>query len=109
MKRKIIKQGHNTLTITLPSEWVKKLNLSAGNEIEIYENSGSLIINGKQNNGHKSAVIDITELSVPMIWRFFQSAYNELKVRDRVVVVNSIQAPLTFFRKREVVLSCKLE
>jgi len=77
MKRKIIKQGHNTLTITLPSEWVKKLNLNAGDEVDICENSGSLTINGKQNGTHETAIIDITGFSVPMIWRFFQSAYRE--------------------------------
>lgn len=77
MKRKIIKQGHNTLTMTLPSEWVKKLNLNAGDEIDLVENSGSLIINGKQHNGFKKTVLDITRLSVPMLWRFFQSAYRE--------------------------------
>lgn len=77
MKRRVIRQGHNTLTITLPSEWVKKLNVQPGDEIDLHENSGSLVINGKQNNGHKTASIDITGLSVPMIWRFFQSAYRE--------------------------------
>lgn len=40
MKRKIIKQGHNTLTVTLPSEWTKKLQLGAGDEVDIIENSG---------------------------------------------------------------------
>jgi len=77
MKRKIIKQGHNTLTVTLPSEWVKKLNLNAGDEVDVIENNGSLTVNGKQNNGHKSCTIDITGLKVPMIWRFFQGAYRE--------------------------------
>jgi antitoxin component of MazEF toxin-antitoxin module len=77
MKRKIIKQGHNTLTVTLPSEWVKKLNLNAGDELDLNENSGSLIINGKQNNEFKKTVIDITGLSIPMLWRFFQAAYRE--------------------------------
>lgn len=77
MKRKIIKQGHNTLTMTLPTEWVKKLNLKAGDEIDLSENSGSLFINGKQHNGNKKAVIDITGLRMSMIWRFFQSAYRE--------------------------------
>lgn len=77
MKRKIIKQGHNTLTITLPSEWVKKLNLNAGDEIDLIEDSGSLTINGKQHNGFKTTTIDITNFSVPMLWRFFQSAYRE--------------------------------
>lgn len=77
MKRKIIKQGHNTLTVTLPSEWVKKLNLNSGDEVEVYENSGSLIVNGKQNDEAKSVTIDVTGLRVPMLWRFFQSVYRE--------------------------------
>ena len=77
MKRKIIKQGHNTLTMTLPAEWSKKLNIKAGDEIDLIEDSGSLVINGKQNNGFKSTTIDITGLNMPMLWRFFQSAYRE--------------------------------
>lgn len=77
MKRKIIKQGHNTLTITLPSEWVKKLNLNAGDEVDLVDENSSLVINGKQNNGFRSTVIDITDLTVPMLWRFFQGAYRE--------------------------------
>jgi phosphate uptake regulator len=77
MKRKIIKQGHNTLTITLPNKWTKELNLKPGDEVDTVENQGSLIINGKQNLEPKSSIIDITNFNVPMIWRFFQSAYRE--------------------------------
>ena len=77
MKRRIIKQGHSTLTMTLPSEWVKKLNISPGDEIDVFEDGGSLIVSGKQNGKPKSATIDITGLSIPMLWRFFQSAYRE--------------------------------
>jgi len=84
MKRKIIKQGHNTLTITLPTEWVQKLNLKAGDELDVIQNNGSLTINGKQNNGIKSATIDIRDLRVPMVWRFFsgvyREGYNEIKI-----------------------------
>ena len=49
MKRKIIKQGHNTLTVTLPSKWVKKLNLTADDEVDIIEKENSLLINAKEN------------------------------------------------------------
>ncbi len=77
MKRKIIRQGHNTLTMTLPVEWSKKLNLKAGDEVDLVEDNGSLIINGRQNNGFKTTTIDISGFSVPMLWRFFQSAYRE--------------------------------
>jgi len=77
MKRKIIKQGHNTLTITLPNTWTKKLSLNPGDELDVLENNGFLTITGEQNNEPKSTTIDITGLSVPMLWRFFQSAYRE--------------------------------
>jgi hypothetical protein len=77
MKRRIIKQGHNTLTMTLPSDWVSKLNIQPGDELDVYENSGSLVVNGHQNGEGKTAIIDINGLSIPMLWRFFQSAYRE--------------------------------
>jgi len=77
MKRRIIKQGNNTLTMTLPSSWVKKLCIKPGDELNVVEDSGSLIINGKQNGIPKNTKIDITGLSIPMLWRFFQSIYRE--------------------------------
>ena len=84
MKRKIIKQGHNTLTVTLPSDWVKKLNLNAGDEIDLQEKDSSLIINGHEKLKDKKAVIDITNFTIPLLWRFFQGAYragnDEIKI-----------------------------
>lgn len=75
MKRKIIRQGHNTLTLTLPKEWTKRLNVKAGDEIEVYENESSLVVNGHQNNKEQCSVIDITNFTIPLLWRYFQSAY----------------------------------
>jgi len=84
MKRKIIKQGHNTLTITLPSEWVKKLNLNPGDEIDLQEKESSLILNGHERLKEKTAIIDITGFTLPLLWRYFQGAYragcDEIKV-----------------------------
>jgi len=84
MRRKIIKQGHNTLTITLPSEWIKKMNLAPGDEIELVEKETSLILNGHEKNKEKKAVIDITGFTIPLIWRYVQSAYragsSEIKI-----------------------------
>lgn len=43
--RKVIKQGHNTLTITLPNSWVKSKNISAGDEIILdFDDKNNLII-----------------------------------------------------------------
>ncbi len=84
MKRKIIKQGHNTLTLTLPSEWIKKLNLKPGDEVDVLEKESSLIVNGHEKNKEKKTVIDITNFTIPLLWRFFQSVYragnDEIKI-----------------------------
>jgi len=75
MKRKIIKQGNNTLTITLPTRWAKRLNVQAGDDVDVFEKENSLIINGHEKDKKRSAVIDITDFTIPLLWRFFQSAY----------------------------------
>ncbi|MEK6824235.1 MAG: AbrB/MazE/SpoVT family DNA-binding domain-containing protein [Nanoarchaeota archaeon] len=84
MKRKIIGQGHNTLTITLPSKWARKLNLKAGEEVDIEESGSRLILNTSQHPKEKSCVIDIRNFTVPLLWRYFQSVYragcDEIKV-----------------------------
>ncbi|MFC1727966.1 AbrB/MazE/SpoVT family DNA-binding domain-containing protein [Nanoarchaeota archaeon] len=84
MKRKIIKQGHNTLTMTLPSDWVKKQGLSAGEEVDLIETDNSLIINGDGAGEPKKAEINIKDFTIPLLWRYFQAAYragcDEIKI-----------------------------
>jgi phosphate uptake regulator len=84
MKRKIIKQGHNTLTLTIPTQWAKKLNINPGDEIDVLERDNQLVINSSGNLQDKCAVIDIRDFNVPLLWRYFQGAYRagctEIKV-----------------------------
>jgi len=75
MKRRIIKQGHNTLTLTLPADWAKKLNLKSGDEVDVLEKDNTLIVNSEHNHKKKYCEIDITGFSVPILWRYFQSVY----------------------------------
>jgi len=76
MRRKVIKQGHNTLTITLPSKWAKERGVEPGNEIDISENEKSLIINTDGSGAiPSSTTIDISGLNEPLIWRYILSAY----------------------------------
>ncbi len=44
MRRRIIKQGAATLTISLPSKWAKQHNLKGGDELELEENNNNLTI-----------------------------------------------------------------
>lgn len=50
MRRKLIRQGKNALTMTLPASWIEKKNLKAGDEIEIDEKEGSLMLGGLSKN-----------------------------------------------------------
>ncbi len=77
MKRKIIKQGHNTLTITLPSDWVKKFNLKAGSEIDLVERENGLFITTEKNGESKRAEFNIAGMDIPTIWKHFMAVYRE--------------------------------
>jgi len=48
MKRKIIKLGTASLVTSLPSIWIKKYNLNAGDEIELIEQGGNIVITTKK-------------------------------------------------------------
>jgi phosphate uptake regulator len=84
MKRKIIRQGHNTLTLTLPTRWAKKVNLKAGDEVDLEEKGNALILNSLVQKREKSCTIDIRDFTIPLLWRYFQSAYrsgcDEIKI-----------------------------
>ncbi|MFH1420561.1 MAG: hypothetical protein ABIG30_01180 [Candidatus Aenigmatarchaeota archaeon] len=84
MLRKVIKQGHNTLTVTLPSQWVKRYGVTPGSEIEVCEQDKALMITTENGPSLSETTIDISGLSPELIWRFVSSAYragyNEITV-----------------------------
>lgn len=77
MKRRIIKQGHNTLTITLPSEWVKRFNLKGGNEVEVLDRENGLFILTEKINDQRKTCFDIDDFDIPTIWKYFMAIYRE--------------------------------
>ncbi|MBT3720083.1 phosphate uptake regulator PhoU [archaeon] len=47
MKRKLVKQGNNALTVTLPKKWTRKYNLNAGDFIHLEESPSEITIKAK--------------------------------------------------------------
>ncbi|RLI99916.1 MAG: hypothetical protein DRP03_02120 [Candidatus Aenigmatarchaeota archaeon] len=85
MKRKVIKQGHNTLTITIPSKWAKRYGVKAGDEIDVHEKDRSLIITVEKNTSKLSCItLNISGLPARLVWRYILSAYragyNEIRI-----------------------------
>jgi len=75
IKRKVIKQGHNTLTITLPKQWNEKHQIKSGNELEVMEEGDILTIFPHKNVQLPQITLDVRGLSPIVIWRFVASAY----------------------------------
>jgi phosphate uptake regulator len=83
MRRKLIQHGLSSLTVSLPSKWVKKNNLKKSDEIELEEQNERLIISTEKHYAHKKIEIDITD-SQPMIRKIigatFKSGYDEVNI-----------------------------
>ena len=76
MQRKVIKQGHNTFTLTLPSKWASAQGITAGSELDVLEQGNSLVVGTSKVSGGLGAVeIDITGLPNSLLWRLISAAY----------------------------------
>lgn len=65
MKRKVVKHGSATLTISIPSKWAKKFAVRSGDELDIDEEDGSLIIKSPAfHESVKETAIDLGQMSV---------------------------------------------
>lgn len=92
MKRRVIKQGNNSYTLTLPVDWVRELDLKEGSEVDVSEDEGKLVVVPDQGKVLKEISIELDD-SYEKNVRF---ALNQLyrKGYDRINVtvhdVNSI-------------------
>ncbi|MFH1444991.1 MAG: AbrB/MazE/SpoVT family DNA-binding domain-containing protein [Nanoarchaeota archaeon] len=101
MRRKVIKQGHNTLTVTLPSKWANNYGIKPGDEIDVTEQEKSLIISTDNGLDISKTVVDISGLTKPIaIWRFISSAYrsgyDEIMVTGIEPGHKKLYTPFTF-------------
>jgi len=83
MKRKINKVGHNTMTISLPSEWVKQNNLTKGDELEVKEDGRQLIVGCDNKKKEKDIHIHVKsheEFMGRLITGPYIIGYNSIKI-----------------------------
>ncbi|MBU0615906.1 MAG: AbrB/MazE/SpoVT family DNA-binding domain-containing protein, partial [Nanoarchaeota archaeon] len=74
MKRKLVKQGDNALTITLPASWTKQFSLKPGDEIEVVEKEPDLLITTGKGEAEQRVSVDVSGKE-PMIRRILSSCY----------------------------------
>ncbi len=76
MVRKVIKQGNNTLTITLPRTWVSKFDIQGGDELDVEEKGKSIILSSKKDDKSESVEINI-ESAEKFLRRSITSLYRQ--------------------------------
>src|SRR3989344_2290509 len=74
MKRKIIKQGPNTLMVSLPRAWVKKYSVKKGDLMEVTEKGRTLILSEDKEVMLDSYKIRIKDCS-QFLKRFVRTPY----------------------------------
>jgi phosphate uptake regulator len=75
MKRKLVKQAGQAVTITLPIEWIRKNNLKPGDEIDVDSNDNDLIIrSGKKIKGD-NVKLDFEGFSKRLCYIYLNAAY----------------------------------
>ena len=84
MKRKIVKQGAATMTISLPAKWCKSSSLKGGDEIELDEKNNNLIISTTKLNTLKQTKLDLTNLDERVVrWSLsslHKSGFSEIEL-----------------------------
>lgn len=100
MKRKLVKQGENAITVTLPSNWIKANNLSPKDEIDISEEGNHLLISTDMKKVAKKTNITLKSSDqkyIDALFRnFYINGYDEIYVKFRsndeyLKIINSIE------------------
>ena len=86
MKRKINLVGQNTLTVSLPSKWVKQNHLKKGDELEILANNKELILKSDQILEKQEINIDLRKVKSvstlnAILTKLFLNGYKRIEVR----------------------------
>lgn len=105
MIRKINKVGTGTLTVSLPSKWAKNIGLKAGDEIEIEEKGGTLLINSYTKSRLSAITINIrnNEAIRSIIGVLYRIGYDEININlESKIELAELNEILSFFIGMEI-------
>ncbi|MBD3248714.1 hypothetical protein GF336_01595 [Candidatus Woesearchaeota archaeon] len=109
MRRKIIKQGHNTLTVSLPKKWCEGHSLKDGEEIEVSEKSNCLVLSKESFKSKGDITVDISGLDrgiILLIESLYLFGYNLITIKTKTpkvkVVIHNIERSILPFLQDSV-------
>lgn len=77
MERKLVKQGRDALTVTLPAKWLRAKKLSAGDPVYMEEENTALRITPRLRAQSKEITLQVRNAEESMIWHQITGAYIE--------------------------------
>ena len=77
MERKLVKQGRNALTVTLPAKWLKAKRLKAGDSVDVIEKNTELIIKTERAVAQKTVTLDLRDAERNMMFHIVRARYIE--------------------------------
>jgi antitoxin component of MazEF toxin-antitoxin module len=95
MKRKLIKQGVNALTLTLPAQWTEQFRLHAGDEVDVDVEGNVLIVRSLRFMKSGVVAVQLKESTMHYYREVLSTAYrrgfDEIHVRYEGVPLAAIQ------------------
>jgi phosphate uptake regulator len=76
MERKLVRQGNNALTLTLPKTWIQYNNLKPGDSVSINVKNNELSITAAPKDIEKKAEVDLDEIK-GIISKYIKTLYKE--------------------------------
>lgn len=96
MKRKVVKQGPSTLMVSLPSKWVKNKNIKRGDEINLLEQGGDIVISLEKKEQFKKIEVDLKNIPsgqlVNLISLLYTNGYDEIELNGKIPLKELIQS-----------------
>ena len=96
MRRKIAKIGPATLMVSLPSKWTKQFDIKKGDEIEIQQKGGTLLLSAESTAKMQPVARKVDGMSrryiEKLILSYYHLGYDEIKLEFSSRFVNDIRA-----------------
>ncbi len=74
MRRKVVKQGKSSLTVSLPTKWIKKNKVNAKDELEATEQGNKLVLTlVKQKIEEKKKTVNIDGMNKSLVRRYLNA------------------------------------
>ena len=113
MKRKLIKQGLGGYTVTVPVNWIREYNLDAGNEVNVTEVEGGLMITGELSKRERKIEIVVLQSFTKrmihnLIYQAYRLGYDVIKIKfEKESQLNFVKSVVNYLIGFEIVKNGK--